>query len=125
MFLAYEDALSYLYQNLPMFQRVGIGAYKGDLSNTIQLCEAMGNPQEKLKFIHVAGTNGKGSTSHMLASVMHSAGYKTGLYTSPHLKEFTERIRINGEEVSREFVIDFTSRIRPLVERIKPSFFEM
>lgn len=121
----YTETLTYLYQNLPMFQRVGITAFKKDLTNTIRLCEVLGNPHLKFKSIHVAGTNGKGSTSHMLAAILQSAGYKTGLYTSPHLKEFTERIRINGQEVSREFVVDFVSRIRPAIETIQPSFFEI
>ena len=125
MFITYEETLSYLYKNVPMFQQVGAVAYKGDLSNVLRLCEALGNPQKKFKSIHVAGTNGKGSTSHMLASIMQSAGYKTGLFTSPHLKEFTERIRINGQEVKRKFVVDFVNRIRPLIEEINPSFFEV
>jgi dihydrofolate synthase / folylpolyglutamate synthase len=125
MFTHYSEALDYLYQNLPMFQRVGALAYKKDLTNTIALCEAIGNPQNKLKCIHIAGTNGKGSSSHMLASVLHSTGYKTGLYTSPHLKSFTERIRINGVEVDQLFVVDFVNRIQPYIEVIKPSFFEI
>lgn len=121
----YQHVLDYLYQSLPMFQRVGATAYKKDLSNTIALCEAFGNPQHKFKSIHVAGTNGKGSTSHMLASVLQSAGYKTGLYTSPHLKEFTERIKVNGEEVSQQFVLDFVKKVKPQIELLKPSFFEI
>lgn len=108
-----------------MFQRVGAVAYKGDLSNTIRLCEVLGDPQRKFRSIHVAGTNGKGSTSHMLSSIMQSAGYKTGLYTSPHLKEFTERIRINGQEIDREFIVDFVNRIKPAIKEINPSFFEI
>lgn len=122
---AYQNAVAYLYANLPMFQRVGASAYKKDLGNTLQLCAALGNPQHAFKAIHVAGTNGKGSTSHMLAAVLQVAGYKTGLYTSPHLKSFTERIRVNGQPVAEEFVVDFVDRIRPLVEAIKPSFFEI
>src|SRR6185436_12769899 len=102
MFTDYQQAIDYLYANLPIFQRVGAIAYKRDLTNTIQLCETLGNPQLKFKSIHVAGTNGKGSTSHMLASVFQSSGYKTGLYTSPHLKDFTERIKINGHEIDHE-----------------------
>ncbi len=125
MFSTYEQTLDYLYTNLPMFQRVGAVAFKKDLTNTLALCEALGNPHQKFKSIHVAGTNGKGSTAHMLASVLQSAGYKTGLYTSPHLKSFTERIRINGQEVSQAFVVDFVNRIRPHIDRIKPSFFEI
>src|SRR5215204_3422734 len=120
MFHTYEATLNFLYENLPMFQRVGPAAIKPDLKNTIMLCEALGNPQLKFKSIHVGGTNGKGSTSHMLASIFQSAGFKTGLYTSPHLKSFTERIRINGEEISKDFVVDFVNRIIPAIEEIKP-----
>ncbi|MBI2729830.1 MAG: bifunctional folylpolyglutamate synthase/dihydrofolate synthase [Sphingobacteriales bacterium] len=108
-----------------MFSRIGAAAYKKDLTNTIQLCEALGNPHIKFKSIHIAGTNGKGSTSHMLAAILQSAGYKTGLYTSPHLKDFRERIKVDGEMVSESFVIDFTERIKPLIESIEPSFFEI
>jgi dihydrofolate synthase / folylpolyglutamate synthase len=122
---SYSQTLDYLYQNLPMFQRVGAIAFKNDLTNTIALCWALGNPQDKFKSIHVAGTNGKGSSSHMLAAILQTAGYKTGLYTSPHLKEFTERIKINGEEVSQAFVVDFVNRIKPEIEKVKPSFFEI
>jgi dihydrofolate synthase / folylpolyglutamate synthase len=122
---SYQETLDYLYQNLPIFQRVGAAAYKADLTNTIALCEALDNPQNKFKSIHVAGTNGKGSSSHMLAAILQTAGYKTGLYTSPHLKEFTERIKINGQEVEKNFVIDFVERIKPEIEKIKPSFFEI
>lgn len=121
----YAETVQYLYSALPMFQRVGASAFKKDLTNTLALCEVLDNPQHKFKSIHVAGTNGKGSTSHMLAAILQSAGYKTGLYTSPHLKEFTERIRINGQEVSREFVVDFVERIKPHIETIRPSFFEI
>jgi len=124
-FMNYAETLTFLYQNLPMFQRVGASAFKKDLTNTIALCEVLGNPQHRFKSIHIAGTNGKGSSSHMLAAVLQSAGYKTGLYTSPHLKEFTERIRINGEEVSEDFVVDFVARIRPSLDKIHPSFFEI
>lgn len=125
MFTEYQQAIDYLYANLPVFQRVGAAAYKVDLTNTLQLCEVVGNPQLKFKSIHVAGTNGKGSTSHMLASVMQSSGYKTGLYTSPHLKDFTERIKINGQQIDKEFVIGFVNKIKPSIEVIKPSFFEI
>lgn len=121
---SYKEAIDYLYSSLPVFQRVGAAAYKGDLKNTLALCQALGNPERKFKSVHIAGTNGKGSSSHMLAAVLQSAGYKTGLYTSPHLKEFTERIKIDGSEVSREFVIDFVNRMKPVLEKIKPSFFE-
>ncbi len=121
----YQQTLEYLYRVLPMFQRVGAVAYKRDLSNTIALCEALGNPHLKFKSIHVGGTNGKGSSSHMLAAILQRQGYRVGLYTSPHLKEFTERIRVNGAEVSKEFVVSFVAQIRPEIERIKPSFFEI
>ncbi|MFN5429508.1 MAG: bifunctional folylpolyglutamate synthase/dihydrofolate synthase, partial [Cyclobacteriaceae bacterium] len=123
--MTYSQALEYLYQALPIFQRVGASAYKADLSNTILLCQALGNPQHKFKSIHVAGTNGKGSSSHMLAAILQMAGYKTGLYTSPHLKEFTERIKINGTEIDKAFITDFVIRIEPKIEEIKPSFFEI
>src|SRR5690606_25906651 len=125
MISSYQEALQYLYENLPMFQRVGAAAMKKDLTNTYRLCEALDNPQKKFKSIHVAGTNGKGSTCHMLASVLQSSGYKTGLYTSPHLKEFTERIKINGEEISKTFVVDFVNRMVPVINEVRPSFFEI
>lgn len=121
----YQQTVDYLYQNLPMFQRVGAIAFKKDLGNTLALCAALGNPQLKFKSVHVAGTNGKGSSSHMLACILQTAGFKTGLYTSPHLKEFTERIKINGKEVAQQFVVDFVNRIKPHIETIKPSFFEI
>ncbi len=123
--LEYQQTLKYLYDSLPIFQRIGAAAYKNDLSNTVALCKALNNPQLKFKSVHVAGTNGKGSSSHMIAAVLQSAGYKTGLYTSPHLKNFTERIKINGEEIAQEAVIDFVKRIKPTLEKIHPSFFEM
>src|SRR6187549_2576231 len=110
MFTDYQQTLTYLYNNLPIFQRVGSSAYKADLTNTQALCEVLGNPHRKFKSIHVAGTNGKGSTSHMLASVLQSAGYKTGLYTSPHLKDFRERIRVNGQMIHEQTVIDFVAK---------------
>jgi dihydrofolate synthase / folylpolyglutamate synthase len=125
MIRTYQQALDFLYDNLPMFQRVGAAAYKKDLDNTIRLCAAIGDPQLKFKSIHVAGTNGKGSSSHMIASVLQESGYKTGLYTSPHLKSFTERIRINGKEIDHHFVVEFVNRIRPAIKEIKPSFFEI
>ncbi len=108
-----------------MFSTIGAAAYKKDLTNTLRLCEALGNPQDQCKTIHIAGTNGKGSTSHMLAAILQTAGYKTGLYTSPHLKDFRERIKINGEWCDERFVVEFTERIRPLIEEIEPSFFEI
>jgi dihydrofolate synthase/folylpolyglutamate synthase len=121
----YQSCLEYLYSKLPMFSRTGAAALKMDLSNTIALCAALGNPERRFKTIHVAGTNGKGSVSHMLASVMQEAGLKTGLYTSPHLKDFRERIRINGEMIPAKKVIDFTENIKPQIEALEPSFFEV
>jgi dihydrofolate synthase/folylpolyglutamate synthase len=121
----YAQTLEYLFTQLPMFSRVGAAAYKPDLTNTIKLCEALGNPQQKFKSIHVAGTNGKGSTSHMLASILQTAGFKTGLYTSPHLVDFRERIKIDGVYCSKEFVVEFTQKIKPLIATIQPSFFEI
>lgn len=121
----YPSTLQYLYDNLPIFQRVGAVAYKPDLINTLKLCEALGNPHLKFRSVHIAGTNGKGSSSHMLAAILQSTGYKTGLYTSPHLKAFTERIRIDGNEIGQAFVVDFVKRIKPVIEQIRPSFFEI
>ena len=123
--LNYAQTLDYLFSQLPMFQRQGAPAFKKDLTNTLALCELLGNPQHKFKSIHIAGTNGKGSVSHMLASVFQTAGYKVGLYTSPHLKDFRERIKINGEMVSEQSVIDFVAKYKASFEEIKPSFFEM
>jgi dihydrofolate synthase/folylpolyglutamate synthase len=108
-----------------MFTRTGAAAYKADLSNTITLCAALDNPQNKFKSIHVAGTNGKGSTSHMLASVLQEAGYKVGLYTSPHIKDFRERIKINGQKIEKQFVVHFTENIKTKITEIQPSFFEI
>lgn len=121
----YQEVLDFLYTQLPMYQRVGKEAFKKDLTNTLALAKALGNPHERFRSIHVAGTNGKGSTSHMIASILQSAGYKVGLYTSPHLRSFRERIRVIGEEVSEQFVIDFVNRIKPEIEKISPSFFEI
>ncbi|GGI25128.1 bifunctional folylpolyglutamate synthase/dihydrofolate synthase [Pedobacter mendelii] len=120
----YQQTLDFLYSKLPMFTRVGASAFKKDLTNTIIFCEALGNPQNKFKTIHVAGTNGKGSTSHMLASVLQSQGFKTGLYTSPHLKDFRERIRINGKMISKAEVKSFVQANKKLIYKIEPSFFE-
>lgn len=121
----YNATLDYLYSQLPMFTRDGASAFKKDLTNTLELCKRLGNPHKKFKSVHIAGTNGKGSTSHMLAAILQTAGYKTGLYTSPHLRDFRERIRINGEMISEEHVIDFVRDHRQDFEDIKPSFFEM
>lgn len=120
----YQQVLDYLYQSLPMFQRVGAVAYKPDLKNTLALCSALDHPENKFRSVHVAGTNGKGSSSHMIAAILQSAGYRVGLYTSPHLKDFTERIRFNGQPASQNFIIDFVRRMKPVLEEIKPSFFE-
>ncbi len=124
-FQSYQETLDYLYSRLPMFTRIGAAALKADLTNTLQLCKLLDNPQNKFKSIHVAGTNGKGSTSHMLAAILQTAGYKTGLYTSPHLKDFRERIRINGRMISKNEVVDFVNLQRKNIEEIDPSFFEV
>src|SRR5882757_6763226 len=121
----YQQTLQYLFSKLPMYSRIGAAAYRNDLDNTVRLSAFLGNPERQFKSVHVAGTNGKGSTSHMLAAIFQEAGYKTGLYTSPHLKDFRERIRINGEMISEAFIVDFVERIRPLSEQMDPSFFEM
>ena len=120
----YEKTLEYLFAQLPMFQRIGASAYKADLGNTIAMCAILGHPENRFRSVHIAGTNGKGSTSHMIASVLQSAGYKTGLYTSPHLKDFRERIRINGRMIPKSFVTGFVSKNKKLFEEINPSFFE-
>ncbi|ATP55004.1 dihydrofolate synthase [Pedobacter ginsengisoli] len=121
----YEQTIDYLYRKLPMFTRVGAVAFKKDLHNTVAMCERLDNPQNKFKTIHIGGTNGKGSTSHMIAAIFQQAGYKTGLYTSPHLKDFRERIRVNGEMVSKDFVINFVEQQQGIIEEISPSFFEV
>lgn len=121
----YEQTLYYLFTKLPMFSRLGAAAYKADLTNTIVLCNAIDNPQRKFISIHIAGTNGKGSVSHILAAILQTAGYKTGLYTSPHLKDFRERIKVNGKFCEEQFVVDFTQKIKPVIEEINPSFFEI
>src|SRR5471030_3334342 len=108
-----------------MFTRVGSSAFKANLTNTIALCAKLDNPQHKFKSIHVGGTNGKGSTSHMLAAILQTAGYKTGLYTSPHLKDFRERVRINGQMIPEQAVVDFVAVHKADFETINPSFFEM
>ena len=121
----YQETVYWMFNRLPMYQTQGASAYRKDLHNTILLSDYLGNPERRLKLIHVAGTNGKGSTSHMLASILQVAGYKTGLYTSPHLKDFRERIKINGKEISEEFVTDFIELHKPFFETNNLSFFEM
>jgi dihydrofolate synthase / folylpolyglutamate synthase len=123
----YQETLNYLYTQLPMFQRSGPAAYKHSLENTLRLDEMYGSPHRNFRSLHIAGTNGKGSVSHMLAAVMQSAGYRTGLYTSPHLKDFRERIRVNGEMVDEDFVAEWTEdfRQRNRAAGIQPSFFEL
>lgn len=123
--MTYAETLDYMFNALPMFQRIGAAAFKKDLSNTLALCKHLGNPEQKIKTIHVAGTNGKGSTSHMLAAILMKAGYKVGLYTSPHLKSFTERIKVDGTCISEEAVVAFVAANRTYLDELKPSFFEM
>src|SRR6187455_1006270 len=120
----YQQTIEYLFSRLPMYSRIGAAAFKKDLTNTITLCEHLNNPHKEFKSIHVAGTNGKGSVSHMLASVLQTAGYKTGLYTSPHLIDFRERIRIDGKMIPEEKVVEFIDRHRSSFDKIQPSFFE-
>ena len=121
----YKETLEWLFAQLPMYQREGKAAYKANLDNTLKLDEHFGSPHKQFKTIHVGGTNGKGSVSHMLASILQEAGYKTGLYTSPHLKDFRERIKINGEMITEQYVINFVEKNKSLFAGIKPSFFEM
>ncbi len=124
-FTSYSETLDYMFSQLPMFHNIGKAAYKADLNNTIALLEAIGNPHRNQKWIHVAGTNGKGSVSSMIAATLTQHGYKTGLYTSPHLLDFTERIRIDGKCIDEKTVIDFMNEIHETLDRIKPSFFEI
>ncbi|MES2747461.1 MAG: folylpolyglutamate synthase/dihydrofolate synthase family protein [Bacteroidota bacterium] len=121
----YQATLHWLFNQLPVYQHQGASAYKKDLTNTLLLANYLGNPEKKLNYIHVAGTNGKGSTSHLLASVLQEAGYKVGLYTSPHLKDFRERIKVNGEDISETFVCDFVAQHKSFFETHELSFFEM
>ncbi len=123
--MTYEQTVEYLFTRLPLFSRIGAAAYKEDLDNTVALCASLGNPERQFRSIHIAGTNGKGSVSHMLAAILQEAGYKTGLYTSPHLRDFRERIRINGEMIDRDFVVRFTQQIQPQIDQLEPSFFEI
>ena len=123
--MTYSETLEYLYTSTPVFERVGASAYKEGLENTIALDNHFGNPHTLYKTIHVAGTNGKGSTSHTLAAILQSAGYRVGLYTSPHLVDFSERIRVNGEPISHEYVVDFVRDNKDFFEPLYPSFFEL
>ncbi|MCW8898281.1 MAG: bifunctional folylpolyglutamate synthase/dihydrofolate synthase [Flavobacteriales bacterium] len=120
----YPETLDYLFGQLPMYQRIGNAAYKANLDNTYRLSEILNHPEKQFKSVHIAGTNGKGSTSHMLVSILQEAGYKVGLYTSPHLKDFRERIKINGEMISENEVIDFVKEYKNEFEKIQLSFFE-
>ncbi|AUC85246.1 tetrahydrofolate synthase [Polaribacter sp. ALD11] len=123
--MTYKETLDWMFAQLPMYQREGKAAFKKDLTNTLALSKELNFPENKFKSIHVGGTNGKGSTSHMLASILQEAGYKVGLYTSPHLKNFTERIRINGEEIPKQKVTSFINKQKDFLEKQKLSFFEM
>jgi len=123
--MTYQDTINWMFSQLPMYQHQGKTAYKADLSNTLKLSKYLKHPETKFKSVHVAGTNGKGSTSHMLASVLQEAGYKVGLYTSPHLKDFRERIKVNGKEIPKQSVIGFIKRNKPFLEEQSLSFFEM
>lgn len=123
--MTYQETLDFMFSQLPMYHRIGAAAYKADIQPTIDMMEALGNPENKFRSIHVAGTNGKGSVSHMLASILQEAGYKVGLYTSPHLVDFRERIRINGEMIPEQEVVDFVATHYPLLTTHSLSFFEM
>src|SRR5450432_4362036 len=121
----YPQTIEYLFARLPLFSRIGAAAYKADLVNIQTLSKELGNPENKFRSVHVAGTNGKGSTSHMLAAILQKAGYKAGLYTSPHLHDFRERIRINGHKIPEKNVVAFTEQIQGFIEKTEPSFFEI
>lgn len=123
--MTYKETVDYLYSRLPLFSRIGSSAYKADITNTVLLCDHIGNPHSRFKSVHIAGTNGKGSTSHMLAAILQQAGLKTGLYTSPHLKDFRERIKIDGKMIEEDFIVDFVENIRLFSEQLEPSFFEL
>ena len=125
MSLSYKQTLQYLLEQLPMFQRVGAAAYRSDLTNIIQLCDLLGNPQRDLKFIHVAGTNGKGSVTHIIASLLQEQGYKVGVFVSPHYKDYRERIKINGKFISKKFVTAFVEKNQKQFKKIDASFFEI
>ncbi len=123
--MTYKECISFLYKSLPMYQRIGKSAYKANLNNTIALLNHLKNPQQQFQSIHIAGTNGKGSVSHNIASILQEAGYTVGLYTSPHLKTFRERIRINGSMIDKKYIIDFVNNNNDIFTKIQPSFFEM
>ncbi len=123
--MSYANTLDYLLNQLPMFQRIGAAAYRKDLDNIIQLCDKLGNPQNKLKYIHVAGTNGKGSVTHIIASILQEQGYSVGVYTSPHYKDYRERIKINGKLISKQYVTAFVNKNKAKFEPINASFFEI
>ncbi len=123
--MTYQETIDYLYSLLPVFHRDGEKAFKGNLTNILKISEYLGNPHLKFKTIHVAGTNGKGSTSHFISAILQSAGYKTGLYTSPHLKDYTERFRINGVSIQKANIISFVQEHKDFIEQLQPSFFEL
>ncbi|OGX90191.1 bifunctional folylpolyglutamate synthase/dihydrofolate synthase, partial [Hymenobacter coccineus] len=123
--MTYDETLAFLYAQLPMYQRVGAAGFKKGLGNTEALLAAMGHPERRFRSVHVAGTNGKGSSSHLLAAVLQSAGYRVGLYTSPHLRAFTERVRLNGQELAPAYLVAWVEKWRGLFAEIQPSFFEM
>lgn len=123
--MTYKETTDYLFGLLPMFQRIGAAAYKADIDNTVRLLAALGNPERKFRSVHIAGTNGKGSSSHLIASILRERGMKVGLHTSPHLKDFRERIKIDNKMCSEQFVIDFVEQHKGLIEEVKPSFFEL
>lgn len=123
--MTYQETIGYLYDRLPVFQNIGARAFKPGLHTTRELCKALGDPQDKYPTIHIAGTNGKGSTSHMLAAILQESGYRVGLYTSPHLKDFRERIRVNGACVPEEFIVGFVDDQKSNIDRLSPSFFEV
>ncbi len=122
--MTYEDTLAYLFEQLPMFHRIGPAAYKANLDNTYAIMKLLDHPEKDFRCVHIAGTNGKGSTSHMLASILQQSGYKTGLYTSPHLRDFRERIRVNGKMIEKPEVVKFVKKYKKDFEKIEPSFFE-
>ena len=123
--MTYAEALTFLFDQLPMYQRVGLSAFKKDLDNTLRLCKYLGHPEQQFRSVHIAGTNGKGSSAHMIAAALIAAGHKTGLYTSPHLKDFCERIRIDGRPISQQAVVNFVLNYQNYLSELKPSFFEM